>query len=279
MIKSIHLNTLRRLMLLTAVASMAACGGGGDEPAVPASPPTSTAPNEPIIDLVQRQANKVGLLNVVAGDFATGCQSNASGAIAVGGGPIIINTRLVSGSNMTFDPVNTMSSFFSLTRTPDNLQALIQIPVAGGSRYDLLVEPRSNGSVALGQGTNLITCTGQPTEFSNTDLFALFRRNAPSLPVTMTRCRDNLANVDVRPIVEINQRSVTIGTVTFNIPDQKTEILNIEESLSTIRQSGSYKYTVVANSFLISLALDDGNKLRNVSAKNADGTQFISCRM
>jgi hypothetical protein len=279
MIKSIPLNTLRRLMLITAVVSLSACGGGGDEPALSAAPPTSNVPNEPIIDLVQRQANKADLLKVVAGDFATGCQSNANGAIAVGGGPIIVNTGLVSGSNMTFDPINTTSSLFSLTRTHDNLQALIQIPVAGGSRYDLLVEPRSNGSVALGRGTNLITCNGQPTEFSNTDLFALFRRTAPSLPVTMTRCRDNLANVDLIPIVEINQNSVTLGTVTFNIPNQKTEILNIEENLTVIRQSGSYRYNVVANSFLISLALDDGNKLRSAFAKNSDNTQFISCKM
>jgi hypothetical protein len=270
-------------LALTAAAivlGVGAAGGLGSAAArAQAAAPTAGATSGPIIDLEQRRANKVELLKLVAGEFTEGCRTNTDGVIAQGGGPIVVTPGSASGLGLRFDPLAPMSTQFSLTRTADNLQMLVQVPVAGAPKFGLRADAAAHGQVVLATGKSLIVCNGKPNESSGTDLFALFRKNLPSLPFTMKRCHDALAHKAVYPVVVIEPRSVTVGSSTFNLPAQKTESLHVEDSASEIRQSGSFKYSAVVNSFFLVLALDDGNNLRQVIVKSADGTEFISCRM
>lgn len=272
--------SLTRALILMGFASvLAACGGGGDSPTDATPVATNTTTNAAIIDLAKRQATKRQLLRIVAGQFSDGCLSSSGNVMAPGGGPIIVEPGLVTASGISFDPITPTAEIFAVTRGSESLIAVVKIPNSGGEASSLLVGASEKSTTSVSQGSISTVCGGKATEFSATDFYTLFRGSAPDLPVTMTKCMDVAAVATVSPTVIIAPGSITLGPLTISMTERSGESLYTNDAASTIRQSGTFVYTGTANGFVVTLAVDDGNRLRSASALNSSGSQFISCSM
>jgi hypothetical protein len=296
---------LRLLFGAAMLASLTACGGGGDAPgspadAAPAPGPTAPAPTSSelpfVFDRARRAAYKRVFSPLLSGTYDRFCSTTASGQLADGGGPINVDEAGARASTAAggLDLLADGSALFEFARFYQRSMGVTgfgkivyrtnsnDTQFYAEARIDELDGPVGfAGLTGNAGGVVTAACAGAAPRIASADLFGLIRGFLPDRPVRMLDC---LATANGAIVGRVNAGEVSIGARDISVNGDRIGVDDAGKLSDAVLIHdrggvGTLEYIAQWQDRLLSISFDDAGNVHSAQLADIGSAQrSVSCK-